>query len=106
MALADTYRRRLHESALDQYGLVTTRAATELGVPPVELRKIAGRGGLDHVAYGLYRFADIPRTDRDQFMEAVLPIGPDAYLTPRCGARPARPGTGEPTPDSRSIRTT
>jgi len=81
MALADTYRRRLYEFALDQYGFVTTRAAAELDVPPVELRKIAGRGGLDHVAYGLYRFADIPRTDRDQFMEAVLRIGPDAYLT-------------------------
>jgi predicted transcriptional regulator of viral defense system len=80
MALAPTYRRRLHERALDQYGYVTTRDADEIGVPPGELRKLSSRGGLEHVGYGLYRFEDIPRTGRDQFMEAVLRVGPDAYL--------------------------
>lgn len=81
MALTDTYRRRMHDLALDQYGYVTTRDAAQLAVPAVELRKLAQRGGLDRVAYGLYRFDDIPRTGRDQFMEAVLRVGLDAYLT-------------------------
>ena len=81
MVLADTARRRLHDRALDQYGYVTTGDAEDLGVAAVELRKIAQRGGVDHVAYGLYRFDDIPRTSRDQFMEAVLRVGPGAYLT-------------------------
>ena len=81
MALADTYRRRLRDRALDQYGYVTTRDAEDLEVPVVELRKVAHRGGIEHVAYGLYRFDDIPRTGRDQFMEAVLRVGPEAYLT-------------------------
>jgi predicted transcriptional regulator of viral defense system len=81
MALADTNRRRLHEVALDRYGYVTTRDAESVGVPAVELRKLAQRGGLDHVAYGLYRFEDIPRTGRDQYMEAVLRVGPEAHLT-------------------------
>jgi predicted transcriptional regulator of viral defense system len=81
MALADTYRRRLRDRALDQYGYVTTRDAAAVGVPAVELRKIAQRGGVDHVAYGLYRFDDVPRSGRDQYMEAVLRVGPDAYLT-------------------------
>lgn len=81
MPLADTYRRRLRERALDQYGYVTTGDAAELHVPAVELRKIAQRGGLDHVAYGLYRFDDIPRAGLDQYMEAVLRVGPGAYLT-------------------------
>lgn len=80
MALAPTYRRRLYERALDQYGFVTTTDADEIGVPPGELRKLSHRGGLEHVGYGLYRFEDIPRTSRDQFMEAVLLAGPDAYL--------------------------
>lgn len=80
MALAPTYRRRLRERALDQYGYVTTRDATEIGVPAVELRKLSSRGGLEHIGHGLYRFQDIPRTGRDQFMEAVLRVGPDAYL--------------------------
>ena len=81
MVLANTNRRRLHERALDQYGYITTRDAHDLGIPAVELRKIAQRGGVDHVAYGLYRFDSVPRTGRDQLMEAVLRVGPDAYLT-------------------------
>ncbi|MGD0085008.1 MAG: hypothetical protein ABSD78_17690 [Acidimicrobiales bacterium] len=81
MVLADTYRRRLHDRALDNYGYVTIRDAEDLAVPAVELRKIAQRGGLEHVAYGLYRFDDVPRSGRDQFMEAVLRVGSEAYLT-------------------------
>ena len=80
MVRGETYRRRLHERALDQYGYVTAADAEELGIPPIELRKLHQRGGLEHVAYGLYRFEDIPRTPRDQFMEAVLRVGPEAVL--------------------------
>ena len=81
VALKQTYRRRLRERALDQYGYVTTGDARVLGIPPVELRKLHQRGGLRHVGHGLYRFEDIPRTEHDQFMEAVLRVGEDAYLT-------------------------
>ena len=81
MALADTARRRLHERALDRYGYVTTRDAAEVGVAAVELRKIAQRGGVEHVAYGLYRFDDIPRTGKEELIEAVLRVGEDAFLT-------------------------
>lgn len=45
-----------------------------------KLRELRQRGGLEHVAYGLYRFEDIPRTGRDQYMEAVLRVGPEALL--------------------------
>ena len=79
--LADTFRRRLHEAALDQYGYVTVRDAERLGVPAVELRKISHRGGVTHIAYGLYRFEDIPLTGREEYMEAVLRVGVGAYLT-------------------------
>ena len=81
MALATTYRRILHERALDQYGYVTTRDAEALGVPAGELRKLTQRGGIEHIAHGLYRFDDVPQTGKEQFMEAVLRVGPDAYLT-------------------------
>lgn len=80
MMLADTNRRRLHARALDQYGYITTADAAELGVPPVELRKIAHRGGLTHLAHGLYRFDDIPAGDHGRYLEAVLRAGPGAYL--------------------------
>lgn len=81
MPLADTARRRLHERALDRYGYVTTRDALAVGVAAVELRKIAQRGGVEHVAYGLYRFDDIPRTGKEELIEAVLRVGDDAFLT-------------------------
>jgi predicted transcriptional regulator of viral defense system len=80
MAMRETYRRRLHGRALDQYGYVTTQDAVDLGVPAVELRKLRQRGGLEHVGQGLYRFEDIPATPRDDFMEAVLRVGEDAVL--------------------------
>jgi predicted transcriptional regulator of viral defense system len=62
--LVETYRRRLFRRALDQYGFVTTQDAADLGVPAVELRKLAGTGGIEHISYGLYRFDDVPRTRR------------------------------------------
>lgn len=76
----ESYRRQLHERALDQYGYVTTSDAIATGIPPIELPKLAARGGMTHVAYGVYRFDDIPRTQRDQYMEAVLRAGPGAFL--------------------------
>jgi predicted transcriptional regulator of viral defense system len=75
-----TYKRKLWRLAVDQYGFVTTRQAREIGVPVVELAKLAHRGVLSNVAYGLYRMNDIPITERDTFMAAVLRVGEDAYL--------------------------
>ncbi|MFZ2560521.1 MAG: hypothetical protein WAW91_02740, partial [Candidatus Nanoperiomorbaceae bacterium] len=62
------------------YGYVTTKAATDAGVPAIELPKLAARGGLTNVAYGLYRVPDIPLTRFDQFTEALLRVGEGAYL--------------------------
>lgn len=78
-----TYRQVLRELALDNYGFVTTRQATEAGVPAVILRQIAARGGLVHLAHGVYRFPanEIRPTAFDGFAEAVARVGPDAYLT-------------------------
>lgn len=78
---ADTYRRRLWERALDRYGYVTTADAAELGVPAVELRKLAARGELERLDRGLYRFPNAPRSERDAFMEAVLWVGREAALS-------------------------
>lgn len=77
---ATTYRQAVREVALDNYGYVTTRMAAEAGVPAVELPKLAARGGLEHVAYGLYRLPDVPPHEHDQFAEAILRAGNGAYL--------------------------
>jgi predicted transcriptional regulator of viral defense system len=76
-----TVRRQLREVALGQYGYVATADAQELGIAAVELGKLAARGQISHVAYGLYRFDDIPPTTYDQFFEAVARVGPAAHLT-------------------------
>lgn len=80
MAATTKYREIVREIALDNYGFVTTREAAEAGVPAIELPKLAARGGLENVAYGLYRVTDVPRTAFDQFAEALLRVGEGAYL--------------------------
>jgi predicted transcriptional regulator of viral defense system len=77
----DTYRRRAWELATGQYGYVTTADARSLGIPVIELGKLAARDQIRRVAYGLYRFDDLPPTRYDQFFEAVARVGGDAHLT-------------------------
>jgi predicted transcriptional regulator of viral defense system len=76
-----TYRKVLWEVALDQHGLVTTQDARRLGVPAVELRKLAQRGSLERVGHGVYRMVDLPRTEHEDYAAAVALVGRDAYLT-------------------------
>ncbi len=75
-----TYRRRLHERALEQYGYITTRDAAQMAIPRVGLHMVVRRGGLTHIGHGVYRFDDIPATSRDGYMEAVLLVGDEAFL--------------------------
>jgi predicted transcriptional regulator of viral defense system len=62
----------LFETAVEQYGYITTKDARELGFGPGHLVDLARRGDLARVAHGLYRFKVVPMTIRDQLMEAVL----------------------------------
>ena len=80
MAQPVKYRSILREIALDQYGYVTTSDAIEAGVPVGEFPKLAARGGIESISYGLYRFSDIPIAHLDQFAEALLRVGPSAFL--------------------------
>ena len=63
---------KLLEPAATQHGYVTTRDAAALGVPAVELRKLAHRGRLVNVGHGLYRIAAYPHGARDEYMRAAL----------------------------------
>ena len=80
MAVGTKYREIVRDIALDHYGFVTTKDAAAAGVPAVELPKLAARGGLEHVAYGLYRVLDVPPHVLDQFAEALLRAGEGAFL--------------------------
>lgn len=62
---------RVVERALEQHGYVTTRDARDLGIDPTQLRQLAARGRLDHVARGVYRATVIPRSRHDDLAEAA-----------------------------------
>jgi predicted transcriptional regulator of viral defense system len=66
---------------MGQYGYITTDDAAKNDIPPVELAKLAARGRLRNVARGIYHFDDMPPTKFDQYFEAVLRVGKDAFLT-------------------------
>jgi predicted transcriptional regulator of viral defense system len=66
---------RLLHVAAQQRGYVAAAEAYEVEVNPVELRKLAGRGRLEHVGHGLYRFPTFPRRQHDDLMAAVLWTG-------------------------------
>ena len=75
-----TYRQQLRELAFDTHGVITTRGAAELGVPAVEIRKLAARGALAPLGHGVYRMLEAPRTQLDEYAEAVALAGPGAVL--------------------------
>jgi hypothetical protein len=74
------YRAVLYALAANHQGYVTTDMADVVGVPAVELRKIAARGGLTNVARGLYRVDGIDGGDRAPYAEAVYRVGEQAHL--------------------------
>lgn len=75
-----SYRAELRDIANENHGVVTVRAAQEAGVPAVEVRKLAHRGALERLGYGVYRMVDAPRGPLDEFAEAVALVGEGALL--------------------------
>lgn len=77
-----TARERLWESAVDQYGFVTTDDVADAGLTKAMIDNLVGRRRLTHVAHGVYRFPEIPATEFDPYMLAVLWTGaPEACLS-------------------------
>ena len=66
---------KLRETALDQHGFVTTAQAANEGVSKATLSKLAARGRIERVAYGVYQIPQTPRSHYDRFMLAVLWTG-------------------------------
>lgn len=79
--IRQTYRERLFEYAQDRHGFVTTDDARALGIPTIELRKLAHRGKLEHVSRGVYQFPQLTGSVNESFLRATLNVGTDAYLT-------------------------
>lgn len=75
-----TYYDDIYERAVDSNYLITTEEAVELGIPRIELVKLARRGRLEHLGHGLYRLARYVPADSDPYAIAVKAVGRDAYL--------------------------
>jgi predicted transcriptional regulator of viral defense system len=65
-------QRELWEVAVDQYGYVTSKGARNLGINPIELGELAARWQIEHISYGVYRFAQLRITPLDSYMLATL----------------------------------
>ena len=75
-----TYYDDIYEHAVDNYYLISTRDAKRIGVPSVELAKLAHRGKLDHISHGLYRLVRYVPHQNDPYAISVARVGNDAYL--------------------------
>ena len=65
------------ELAADQHGYVTTSQARERGVSADALRKMAARGTLERVSWGVYRVPTFPPSPTPSTWR--LPSGLPAY---------------------------
>ncbi len=74
------YRRDLWEVASARNGVVTVTAAEDVGVPAVEVRKLASRGALESHGQGVYTHRDVPTTSLTQPTIAVALAGEAAFL--------------------------
>lgn len=72
----------VYEDAIDNYGLVTTKRAKELGLAPNALALLAYRGRLERVGHGVYRLAaPVPFAgEAPAYALAVEKVGPEAVL--------------------------
>ena len=66
---------KLRGIALDQYGYVTASQALDAGVGRAALSMLKKRGRVELVAHGVYRVPQVPPTELDRFMLAVLWTG-------------------------------
>ena len=70
-----TAQEQLWDVALDQHGYVTLRDAAELSIDDYAVRMLVARRQLGKTAHGVYRFPQIPATEYDPYMLAVLWTG-------------------------------
>jgi predicted transcriptional regulator of viral defense system len=75
-----SYYEEIYERAADNYGIITSTDAREMGIPVVELGKLHSRGRLKRIGHGVYRIIQYIPTPLDSYANAVALVGRDAYL--------------------------
>jgi predicted transcriptional regulator of viral defense system len=71
---------KLYDSAIGNYGIVTSAEAKTFGVSNMALVQLAKRGRLIHLRRGVYRLAQYVPTEYDDYAQAVISVGEGAYL--------------------------
>ena len=74
------YRYDLWELAASRHGVVTVTEAEDVGVPAVEVRKLAARGALLGYGQGVYTHRGVPPTPLTEPAVAVALGGEGAFL--------------------------
>jgi len=62
----------IYQIAVDQMGYFTAAQARAAGVKPVTVVRMAGRGTVERLSWGVYRFPNFPASPYAQFMAASL----------------------------------
>ena len=70
----------IYEYTSDNYGLITSHDAKAMGIPNVELVKLAHRGRLRRLGHGVYRIEHYIPTAYDKLAEAVTLVGSGAII--------------------------
>jgi len=70
----------IFEFAVDNYGLVTSKEASAMGIPNIDLVKMERRGQLERLGYGVYRLTKYFPSSYDKYAEAVTLVGEDSYV--------------------------
>lgn len=70
----------IYELAADNYGLITSAEAKNLGVAKSELNRWVGMGRLLKRGYGVYKLVRYVPTEYDRYAEAVALVGDGGFL--------------------------
>lgn len=75
-----SYYEDIYEIAADNYGLVTTAQANEVGATNKDLLRYVKSGRLDRLGRGVYRITHYTPVPNDPYAESVALVGDGAYL--------------------------
>lgn len=70
----------IYEQAEDNYGVITTATAVELGASRSELSRFTKAGWLRRLGNGVYKLTRHTPTPLDAYAEAVALSGPDSWI--------------------------
>lgn len=77
---AVSYYEQIYEESIGNNGIISSRQAAEVGIPPIELVKLCHRGKLTRIGYGVYRIDKYFPQETDAYAAAVAKVGVGAYV--------------------------